>query len=239
MTLNKQRIVLLGGTSGIGFATAQAAALEGAQVVVVSRRQDRVDRAIAGLPEGTQGYVANLADEEELRVLFELIGAFDHLIFTAGDELVIGEFNALNVTQARKFFDLRFWGALMAARYGSSYIRSGGSIVLTAANSAQRPHKGWALASAAFGAVESLTKALALELAPIRVNAVAPGLTKTELWGGFPLADREAMYQGAASKLPVGRVGDGADLAKAYLYLIQQGYGTGQIITVDGGGTLV
>jgi NAD(P)-dependent dehydrogenase (short-subunit alcohol dehydrogenase family) len=239
MNLNGQRIVVLGGTSGIGFATAEAAAREGATIVVASRQQESVDRAVSALPSGTEGYTANLGEEDAVRGLFERIGAFDHLVFTAGDGLVIGEFKSLEVAQARKFFDLRFWGALMAARYGSAHIRPGGSIVLTAATSVQRPHKGWAVASAAFGAVESLTRALALELAPIRVNAVAPGLTKTELWGGFPEADREAMYKGTASMLPLGRVGEGADLAGAYLYLMQQGYGTGQIITVDGGGTLV
>jgi NAD(P)-dependent dehydrogenase (short-subunit alcohol dehydrogenase family) len=239
MTLNGQRVVVLGGTSGIGFATAEAATREGATIIVVSSRQESVDRAAAALPGGTEGYSADLSNEDAVRGLFERIGAFDHLVFTAGDGLVIGEFKSLEVAHARKFFDLRFWGALMAARYGSAHIRPGGSIVLTAANSAQRPHKGWAVASATFGAVESLTRALALELAPIRVNAVAPGLTKTELWSGFPEADREAMYKGAGGQLPVGRVGEGADLAGAYLYLMQQGYGTGQIITVDGGGTLV
>jgi NAD(P)-dependent dehydrogenase (short-subunit alcohol dehydrogenase family) len=87
--------------------------------------------------------------------------------------------------------------------------------------------------------MEALTRALAVELAPIRVNAVCPGVVKTELWRGMTEADREAMYRDVGQKLPVGRVGEAEDLAETYLYLMREAYSTGQVIVVDGGAVLV
>jgi len=78
-----------------------------------------------------------------------------------------------------------------------------------------------------------------MELAPIRVNAVSPGIVKTDLWAGMTATDREAMYTQAASVLPVGRVGEAADIAQTYLYLMREGFSTGQIIVVDGGAVMV
>ena len=167
-----KRIVVLGGTSGMGFATAAMAAREGAAVVVASSRRESVDRAVARLPKGTEGHTIDLSNEEHVRDFFNSIGAFDHLVFTAGDMMQMSEVSKTNVEQARHFFDLRFWGAFMAAKYGRSQIRPGGSIVLTSGIAGRRPQKGLTVAAGISGAVEALTRALAVELAPIRVNAV-------------------------------------------------------------------
>lgn len=238
-TLSGKRIVVLGGTSGIGFATAEMAAREGAALVVASSRRERVDRAVARLPKGTEGHVLDLSNEEQVNGFFNRVGAFDHLVFTAGEALQLGELSETSVEQARSFFDLRFWGAFMAAKYGSSYIRPGGSIVLSAGMAGRRPpHKGWTVVASIIGAAEALTRALAVELAPIRVNAVCPGLVRTELWKTMSEEDREAMYQGTGQALLVGRVGEAQDLAQAYLYLMREGYSTGQVIVVDGGSAL-
>src|SRR5205085_11712563 len=131
MTLSGKRIVLLGGTSGIGFATAKMAANEGAAIVVASSRRESIDRAVARLPEGTEGHVLDLTSEEQVRDFFNRLGAFDHLVFTAGETLLLRELSATSVEQARHFLDLRFWGAFMAAKYGSINIEPGGSIVLS------------------------------------------------------------------------------------------------------------
>jgi NAD(P)-dependent dehydrogenase (short-subunit alcohol dehydrogenase family) len=108
MTLNGKRIVVLGGTSGMGFATAEMAAREGAAIVVASSRRENVDRVVARLPKGTEGYTIDLSNEEHVRDFFNHIGAFDHLVFTAGDMLQRSELSETNVEQARHFFDLRF-----------------------------------------------------------------------------------------------------------------------------------
>ncbi|HEX4206797.1 MAG TPA: SDR family NAD(P)-dependent oxidoreductase [Ktedonobacteraceae bacterium] len=141
MTLHGKRIVVLGGTSGMGFATAAMAAREGAAIVVASSRRESVDRTVARLPKGTEGYAIDLSNEEHVHDFFNHLGAFDHLVFTAGDMLQMSELSETNVEQARHVFDLRFWGAFMAAKYGSSQIRPGGSIVLTSGVIGQRPRK--------------------------------------------------------------------------------------------------
>jgi len=118
-------------------------------------------------------------------------------------------------------------------------IRSGGSIVLSSGVAGRRPHKGWTVGAGICGAAEALTRALAVELAPIRVKAVCSGPVRTELWMSMSEEDREAMSRGIGQALLVGRVGEAHDLAQAYLYLMREGFSTGQVIIVDGGTTLV
>jgi NAD(P)-dependent dehydrogenase (short-subunit alcohol dehydrogenase family) len=132
------------------------------------RRRESVDRAVARLPKGTEGYALDLSNEERVRDFFTHLGACDHLAFTAGERVQpgLGELSKTNVEQARHAFDLRFWGAFMAAKYGSSQMRPGGSIVLTSGIAGRRSHKGRTLGAAILGAVAALTRALAVELAP-------------------------------------------------------------------------
>jgi NAD(P)-dependent dehydrogenase (short-subunit alcohol dehydrogenase family) len=239
MSLEGKRIVVLGGSSGLGLAAARAAAANGASIVIASSRKSRIDEALGVLPAGSEAHVLDLADEPGVRVLFGKLGAFDHLLFTAGETLQLGPLPETEIDTARRFFDLRFWGAYMAAKYGSGGIRPGGSIVFTSGTAGARPRSGWSLGASVCAAMEGLTRALAIELAPIRVNIVAPGMVKTPLWANVPEEQRVNMYRQAAERLPVGHVGEADEVARAYLYLMQQTYITGQALYVDGGGTLV
>ena len=239
MTLNGKRIVVLGGSSGIGLAIAQAASREGAAVVIASSNRARLDKALATLPTNAEGVVADLGDEATMRALFGKLGAFDHLAFTAGEALQLAPLADIDMAAARQFFGLRYWGAFLAAKYGTGSIRPGGSIVFTSGIAGQRPRAGWALGASICSAMEGLTRALAVELAPIRVNIVSPGVVRTPLWGGMTDEDRENLYRQTAAALPVGHVGDAAEIAEAYLYLMRQSYGTGQVVVVDGGAVLV
>jgi NAD(P)-dependent dehydrogenase (short-subunit alcohol dehydrogenase family) len=239
MTLQDQKIVVLGGTSGLGLATAQAAAQDGAVLVVVSSRQQSVARAQAALPAGTEGHACDLSDESQIEGVFERIGPFDHLVYTAGENLRLNVLSETSLDDARRFFNIRYWGAFAAVKHASPHIRRGGSIVLTSGAAGARPHKGWTVASSICGAMEALTRALAVELAPIRVNAVCPGVVKTPLWDGMSSAQRDAMYRDVGAALPVGRVGEPEDIAEAYLYLMHERFSTGQVIVVDGGTMLV
>ncbi len=239
MTLNGKRIVVLGGSSGIGLAIAQAACREGAAVVIASSNRARLDKALATLPTNAEGLVADLGDEAAVRALFGKLGAFDHLAFTAGEALQLAPLADIDMAAARQFFGLRYWGAFLAAKYGTGSIRPGGSIVFTSGIAGQRPRAGWALGASICSAMEGLTRALAVELAPIRANIVSPGVVRTPLWGGMTDEDRENLYRQTAAALPVGHVGDAAEIAEAYLYLMRQSYGTGQVVVVDGGAVLV
>jgi NAD(P)-dependent dehydrogenase (short-subunit alcohol dehydrogenase family) len=238
MTLNGKRIVVLGGSSGIGLATAEAASRERASIVIVSSRQTRVDAAVAKLP-GAEGHAVDLTDAAAVEALFARIGAFDHLVFTAGETLQLGSLASTDLAEAHRFFELRYWGAYLAAKHASGNIRPGGSIVFTSGLAATRPHAGWSLGSSICAAMEGLTRALAVELAPIRVNVVRPGVVRTPLWSDMTEADRDALYRQMEAKLLVGHVGEPEEIAESYLYLMRQTYGTGQVIVADGGGTLV
>ncbi len=238
MTLDGQRIVILGGTSGLGLATAQAAAHEGAQLIVASSRQYSVDHALATLPSGATGHTIDLTDETQIKALFDRIGEIDHLVFTAGENLQLAEIGRTALADAQKFFGLRYWGAFTAVKYGHPHLRKGGSIVLTTGVAGARPHKGWSVVTSICSAVEGLTRALAVELAPLRVNAVSPGMIKTPLWKGMSDEARDAMYREIGLKLPAGRIGEATDVAETYLYLMRNGFVTGQVSVIDGGTTL-
>ncbi|MFK0280505.1 SDR family oxidoreductase [Streptomyces sp. NPDC090499] len=239
MGLQGQRVVVIGGTSGIGLAVAEGAAREGARVVVASRRQESIDAALKTLPEDAEGQVLDATDEDAVRAFFARIGAYDHLVYTAGDSILLETLAQTEISTARTFLDTRLWGAYAAVKYGSGSIRPGGSVVLTTGTAGRRPLPGSSVASALCGAMESLTRALAVELAPVRVNVVSPGVVRTELWRGLPETVREELYRSSAESLPVGRMGEPADVAEAYLYLMRGGYSTGSVVVVDGGGTLV
>jgi NAD(P)-dependent dehydrogenase (short-subunit alcohol dehydrogenase family) len=234
-----KRVVILGGSSGIGLAVAEQASSQGADVVVVSSNPDRVQKAVQSLGGRAQGQAADLSDEGAIAALFQKLGPIDHLVYTAADSLQLNELAATDLTQARRAFELRYWSALAAVKYATPHIRKGGSIVLTTGIAGRRPHKGWVVVASVAGTIESLTRALAVELAPIRVNAVSPGVVRTNLWQNMPEAERENLYQSVGSRLPVGRVGEADEVAQAYLFLMKEGFSTGQTVIVDGGTVLV
>ncbi|MET7542600.1 SDR family oxidoreductase [Streptomyces sp. NPDC005507] len=239
MTISGTRIVLLGGTSGIGLATAIAVAEQGAEVVVVSSRQSSVDAALAQLPETAAGHAVDLTDSGALRGFFDSIGRFDHLVFTAGENLELLSLEEYDVDAARTVFELRLFRALESAHLAVPLLNEGGSIILTSGAAALRPAANLAVVAATGNAVIAAGKALAVELAPIRVNVVVPGVVRSPLWNGMTADQQEAMFAQASTTLPMGRVAEPADVAKAYLALIEQDYVTGTAVVVDGGGVLV
>lgn len=237
--LQNQHVVLLGGTSGIGLATAHAALAAGASVTVASSRSQRVAEAVARLGDRAKGYTVDLSNESAVRALFEELGPFDHLVYSAGDSLQTGALADMGIDTVRQVFDVRVFGAVTAVKNAAPYLRPGGSVVLTSGVASLRPQKGWVALASVCSAMEGLTRALAVELAPIRVNLVSPGLVRTPLWANLPETDRETLYAASGAALPVGRVGEAEDLAQTYVYLMTNRYATGQTIIVDGGGVLV
>ncbi|MEV4350445.1 SDR family oxidoreductase [Actinoplanes sp. NPDC049596] len=226
MNIAKQRVVILGGTSGIGYATAEAATERGAEVVIVSRHPSD---AAARL--GVTGLAADLAHPPA--GLFDEIGPFDHLVYTAGEQLALAPIASVD---ARAFFGLRYFGAIAAIQGALPHLTPGGSITLTSGTAADRPGPGWSIPASICGAIEALTRALAVELAPVRVNAVKPGVTRSPMWG--PAEITSQLYADTAATVPLGRVGEVTDVADAYLYLMSQPFTTGTILPVDGGALL-
>jgi NAD(P)-dependent dehydrogenase (short-subunit alcohol dehydrogenase family) len=218
-TLDGQRVAVLGGSSGIGLATAQAARDAGAEVTIVSRKPQ---------PQpGIATHAADLADPEAVAETFRVLGEIDHLVYTAGEPLELMTLADFDRDRARTFFGLRYFSVLDAVKAADVTT----SITLTTGIAKDRPGPGWAVAASVCGAVEALTKALAVELAPVRVNAVSPGVVRSPLWG----PDAEQLYADVGRTLPLGRVGEVEEIAHAYLYLITQPWTTGTVLTVDGG----
>ena len=237
--LQGKRVVILGGTSGLGLATAKAAAAAGSTVVVVSGSSARVDAALKELPAGSEGYAVDLSKEEKIAAFFGGIGKFDHLVYTAGEGLSLTPIDDLDLAKARDFFTIRFWGAMAVVKYGHANLNPGGSISLTGGTAGLRPQKGWAVAASICTAMEGFMRAMAVELAPIRVNMVVPGVIRTNLWSGMGEDVLKVFYAGEAGRLPAGRVGEAEDVAATFVYFMSMPHITGQAVVVDGGSVLV
>jgi NAD(P)-dependent dehydrogenase (short-subunit alcohol dehydrogenase family) len=239
MTVNSSsRIVIVGGTSGIGLATARRLALAGAVVTIASRRAESVDQALGQLPAGVVGRAVDASSTEALAGLFDEVGEFDHFVYTAGENLVGRPLAEYSVAYARDFFGLRVFHALDAVRLAVPHLSDSGSITLTSGTAAFKGGPGWTLGTATSGAIVSVARSLAVELAPLRVNVVAPGVVRSPLWDQMSAADRDGMYAALSDSLPLGRVAEADDIAKAFVALMDQDYVTGTVSLVDGG-TLV
>jgi NAD(P)-dependent dehydrogenase (short-subunit alcohol dehydrogenase family) len=238
MTLRNARIVVIGGTSGIGLGVASAAAERGATPIVVSRRQSSVDRALAELPDRARGATVDLTDPSALDDLADDVGEIEHLVYTAGESLELVPLADLTPDVINRFLQTRFVGALNAVRALAPRITPGGSITLTSGSAADQPEFG-ALTVSLCGAMNALTTALAVDLAPVRVNAVAPGVVRTPLWDSMSEADKRSMYDQTAQQIPLKRIGEVEDIALAYVYCMEQTFGTGIVLKVDGGSVLV
>jgi NAD(P)-dependent dehydrogenase (short-subunit alcohol dehydrogenase family) len=238
VTLTNQRIVIIGGSSGIGLATARAAAAAGAAVTIASSDKGRLDTALAGLPGNCDGAVIDTRSEADVAALFARAGELDHVVYTAADALGLRALKDLSIDAARQLFEVRFWGAVAAVKHAAPRLRPGGSIVLTSGTIGVRPVPGAALAASGASAIEGLTRGLAVELAPIRVNAVRPGAIRTPMWDGIPEPQREALFTTLAEGNLTKTIGQADQIAATHLYLMANRFVTGTVLTVDGGSVL-
>lgn len=234
MSLEGKTVVVLGGSSGIGLATAKAAAAEGAQAVITGRSQEKLRHARAQLPAGARAEALDVADEAGTRALFAELGHLDHLFITAAS-VALGMNLGRDSAILRPAMDTRFWGSLYAAKYGAARMTNGGSITFTSGTSAWKPTGSSSVGAASCGAVEAFARSLAIELAPIRVNTVAPGLIDTPLINELAGERKKDLIASEAARLPVKRVGTPEDIADAVLFLMKNGFVTGITLTVDGG----
>ena len=235
--LKDKRVVIIGGTAGIGLGVAHAAAAEGAKIVTASSSAQKVEKAKAALPAGTEVLTLNVRDEKQIEDFFNKVGKFDHLIYTAGDwPLPLGsDVTKIDMTAIKQIYEVRFWCALACVKHAVSKIDPNGSITLTDGAMGLRPRKNAAVLSTMAAAVEHLARALSLDLAPIRVNAVAPGVIETPLEDPTRLAARVTTKERLKTTHPLGRMGQMDEVAEAYLYLMKGGYTNGQVLYVEGG----
>lgn len=239
MGLEGNRILVVGGGSGIGYAVANAALAEGARVVIASSNPEKIAAAAARLGDGAEGRPLDVTDEDQVRAFFDADHGFDHIVYTAGDwagGMRRGGLDSLDLGAAGEGFKVRFWGAVAVAKHGARRLPAGGSYTLTNGSVAHRPTKGSFISTAMAGGIEHLTRGLAVELAPIRVNCVCPAMIRTEIWNTLLPADgREERIAQITQRQLIPRIGLPEETAQAYLYSMKGTYTTGQVLLVEGG----
>ena len=235
------KVLVDGGSSGIGQATAAAFAEAGARVTIASRSRAKLDAAIAAIGSApaavtVTGIQLDITDDAAVAAYFSSDDTWDHVVVSAA-QTPGGPARQLALGDAYSAMNSKFWGAYRVARLVR--IREHGSLTLVSGYLAVRPRANSVLQGAINAALEALGRGLALELAPIRVNTVSPGLIATPLWDRISAEARETMYAETAQRLPARRVGQAEDIAHAVLYLAGNGFVTGSTILVDGGAVYV
>lgn len=238
MDLQGKRVAVVGGSSGIGMAVAVLSTTAGAQVTLISRSEPKLREAQASFATPPDVLPLDMLDEAAVNAAMAQLGPIDHLVLTAvADENARRKpYATLDTVTAQQTFG-KFWGYFFLTRATAPYLQPGGSITLVSGASALKPAKsGTAMLAAVNGAVATLGRALAVELAPIRVNVVTPGAVDTPVW----TADQRAgLVAWAEQALPVARLGQPDDIARSIVFLMTNPYATGVNLIVDGGLLLV
>ncbi len=235
MSLMNQKVVIMGGTSGIGFATAQAVTSAGALASITGRDPERLRSALSRLPDTVKGALVDATSPDGLDGFYKSLGPFDHLVLSLSGKVGGGPFRGLSPDLLKQAFEAKFFAYLTAMQIGLRSLREGGSIVLVTASSARTSYPGTSGLAAVNGALEAMIPTLALELKPTRVNAVSPGIIDTPWWDDWPKEQREGAFAQIAANTPVGRIGQPEDIARAIVLLLENTYMTGTVVECDGG----
>lgn len=250
--LTGQRVLLVGGTGGVGVGVAQALIEFGATIILSSSREAKVNQVVASLiqdypdaKDRVSGYACDLASanvEENVENLFKKVGEIDHIVYMAGDRLPMVPLEEVTLEKWQKSNQVRTIAAILVVKIGTKYMKKDrrSSIVLTGGSISEKPIAGgWAMLALIGAGLNGLTKQLAFDLAPVRVNIVAPGVIETDLWEGMDDETRNAFFLDQENKNPTGKVGQPEDLAEAYLYCLKDLNATGIVVNSNSGAFLV
>jgi NAD(P)-dependent dehydrogenase (short-subunit alcohol dehydrogenase family) len=237
--LAQKRLLVIGGSSGIGLATAQQATAAGAQTIVAGRNEAKLKAAVSSINGDVTAYPVDLTDDASVKSLFDRVGTFDYLVIT-GPAPNFGHFLELDTEQVHQEFEGKFWGQYRAVKYAAPHLNKEGAIVLMSGAYSARPVPGATSLAAVQAGIEGLARGLAIDLAPIRVNVISPGLTDTPIIHDFFSDEtaRQALYDEQTRVLPARRIGTSDDIAESILYLLTNRYTTGSTIFPDGGYSL-
>jgi NAD(P)-dependent dehydrogenase (short-subunit alcohol dehydrogenase family) len=239
MSLHNQQVVILGGSSGVGLALAQLTSALGAQVIITGRDEKKLQQAVEQVEAPVQAEVADGTNAEHMQGFFSKIGRVDHLVITMTGAKGGGMFKELDLSELRAGFEAKFWAHVTSLQAALPFLRSDGSVTLISAISARTANPGTAGLAAINGAIEAMVPTLAVELRPLRINAISPGVIDTPWWNRVPEDQRQALFDQSATQTPVGRVGKPEDVARAILFVIEDTFMTGSVIACDGGMSLM
>ena len=238
--LDGRKAVIIGGSAGMGLATAEMAVDAGAEVTIAARGRERLVAAAERLGErggrAVEWHVFAVEDRAAVAAFLADCAPFDHLVLP-GSTVRPVLYDDLNEEEAHAAFNSKFWGPFWAAYDGRAHMRRGGSVIFYSGVAAKRPVQGYVMGASINGAINAVTRSLTLEFGPLglRVNAIAPGLTDTPLLDALHAHDKEERCAYYAARLPVGRIGKAEDCALGAMYLMTNGYVTGQVLGIDGG----
>ncbi|MER6946315.1 SDR family oxidoreductase [Nonomuraea sp. NPDC000554] len=232
------RVVIVGGTTGIGLETASLLAGSGAEVVITGRSPERVEQALKQLGDRASGEAVDACDSAAMRAFFARIGEIDHVVITVTGRGGAGPLRTLTADAIAQAAAGKLIPHLLTAQAALDVLAPTGSITFVTAASAGAALPGVAALAAINGGIESAVPGLAVELAPLRVNAVSPGVIDTEWWSVLDEETRAAVFESSAARATVGRVGTAHDVASTIAFLVNNSFVTGTVLTVDGGGRL-
>lgn len=232
MLLQNKRVIIIGGSSGIGLATAKSCVQAGAQVVIASRSQEKLDLALQEMDHNVTTAQLDASMESEVCAFFSNIGNFDHLVTTISSSSP-GSCVKSEISVAQSSFQSKFWGQYFAVKYGAPLLQKEGSIILFSGVYGKRPVMDTAIMASINSAIEGLGRALAIELAPLRVNVISPGYIDTPRFSSIRGKDLSV-----TKNLLIKRIGQSEEAAQSVLYLLSNGYTTGTTLYIDGGYTV-
>jgi len=236
MSFDGQRVVIIGASAGIGEAAAKAFAARGAAVTITGRSKERLNDAAQRIGHPVLAAELDATSRGALDAFFATTGTIDHLVLSASPGAVgAGPIASLDETALRQAFDGKFFAHVKAIQAALPQLRRDGSVTLVTAATARAAFAGTAGIAAANGALETMVAPLAVELAPLRVNAVSPGVIDTHWWNALPEDQRRAYFDSVAAVSPVRRVGRPDDVADAVVYLADAGFVTGTVLECTGG----
>jgi len=234
MSLAGTKVVVIGGSSGIGLAVARGAMQLGAEVLVAGRDAHKLAHVAHALP-GLHTDVLDVRDEEQVADFFTRTGLIDHLVVTTGAMIGSAPLSELDFATLRDAVDSKLYGSLLAAKYAAPHLRAGGSIGFTSGVLARKPSPNALVKTFINAALEAAVKQLAREMAPIRLYAISPGPVNTPSWGYMDETARSALFDKLNSTLPVGFAATAEDTAAGYLFAMQARALTGAVIDLDSG----
>ena len=230
-----QRILIVGGSSGIGLETARLAARQGAEVLIAGRSAERLRAVERSVGMGLQGLDADATDETSVARLMQRAGRIDHLVLAASVDPALGPFGTIGLDALRQAFAGKLFGYWACIQHALPILRPDGSVTMLAGAASRVGIPGTAGVAAVNGAITQMAQTLTKELAPLRVNVVSPGMIETPAFDGMPAGERRAMFEHAAAAVPVKRVGQAAEIAEAVMFLVGNGFATGVLLDIDGG----